>query len=283
VAVAGGHALHARIAQAAGAKAFTLSGAHTSSFVLGLPDSGFLTMPEIVENARRVCQVTDLPVIVDCDTGHGNAVNVRRTVAAVIKAGAAGLFIEDQVAPKRCGFVKGKELVDLDEAIGKYRAALDARDELDPDFVIMSRTDSRGAVGGSLEEAVRRLRAYKAAGVDVVYAEALQSMDEVRVVRQEVEGPLYATLGAIRPRPTMQDLQDAGLAWTSVHVPGAESQAIWDAFGALKREGPEVALTRLARLGDHALYGDGLRRLLGSDEKEHLLSRYSTLPLAAAR
>ena len=95
-------------------------------------------------------------MLVDGDTGFGNAINARRTVSEVIRAGAAGIFIEDQVAPKRCGFVKGKELIDIEEAVGKYRAACDVRDELDPDFIVMARSDARGAVGGSLQELIER-------------------------------------------------------------------------------------------------------------------------------
>ena len=122
------------------------------------------------------------------------------------------MFIEDQLAPKRCGFVKGKETLPLDEALGKYRAALDARNEIDPDFVIMARTDARGAVGGSLEDCIARLKAYKQAGVDMVYAEALQSMDELRAVRVKVEGPLFVTTKAIQPAPTFEQLREAGAA-----------------------------------------------------------------------
>jgi len=103
------------------------------------------------------------------------AINVRRAVASVIRAGAAGLFIEDQVAPKRCGFVTGKEVIPVEEAVGKYKAAIDVRNELDPDFIIMARTDVRTAVGGSLEKVIQRGGAYLDAGVDILYVSALQS------------------------------------------------------------------------------------------------------------
>ena len=240
IAIAGGVALHAKLAEAAGFPAFTISGANTCTHVLGLPDAGLITMTEVVQNTRRVCDVTSIPVMVDCDTGFGNAINVRRTVEAVIRAGAAGLFIEDQVAPKRCGFVKGKEILPLDEAVGKYRAAIDVRDELDPDFVIMSRTDARGAVGGGIEECINRLRAYKQAGVDVLYAEALQSWDEIKTVRAAVDGPFYATMQAIRPRPNMKDLKELGISWTSLHVSRAGLTACWDLLMAMQEHGLEA-------------------------------------------
>ena len=155
----GGNAHHAQLTEYAGYKAFGLSGSKTSSWNYGLPDAGFLTQTELVEVTRNVCNAVKIPVLVDADTGHGNALGARRTVQLLIQAGAAGCFIEDQKAPKRCGFVKGKQLISIEEAVGKYRAVCDLRDELDPDFIIMARTDARGAVGGSLEEAIRRGKA----------------------------------------------------------------------------------------------------------------------------
>lgn len=111
----------------------------------------------------------------------------------------SGIHIEDQVFPKRCGFVSGKELIALEEAVGKYRASVDARDEMDADFVLIARTDARTAVGGGLEEATRRARAYKSAGVDVVHVEAPQSVDEIRAIRGAIDGPLMCTTIEIDP------------------------------------------------------------------------------------
>lgn len=246
-------AIHAKIAERQGFQALCISGANTSTHILGLPDAGFITMSELVQNTRYICDATSLPVLVDCDTGFGNAVNVRRTVHDIIKAGAAGLFIEDQVAPKRCGFVKGKEVLPLEEAVGKYRAAIDAKNELDPDFVIMSRCDARGAVGGSLEECVRRLRAYKQAGVDVLYAEALQSMDEVRAVRAQIEGPFFVTTMAIRPRPTFKDLQEAGVSAALVFLPHVGLTAMWDMLEEVRTRGLDAWNEYVDRTQDHPL------------------------------
>ena len=169
----GGCALHARIAEQAGFECAYMSGAMTSATILGIPDAGLITATEMVENAGRMAAAISIPLISDSDQGFGNAINVRRTVQSFIRAGVAGIHIEDQPFPKRCGFVKGKEVISLEEALGKYRAAVDARNELDPDFVIIARCDARGASGGSLEETIERLRAYKLVGVDVLYAEAL--------------------------------------------------------------------------------------------------------------
>jgi 2-methylisocitrate lyase-like PEP mutase family enzyme len=246
-------AIHAKMAERVGFQAVFISGANTSTHILGMPDSGFITMSELVQNTRYVCDATTLPVLVDCDTGFGNAINVRRTVHDVIKAGAAGLFIEDQVSPKRCGFVKGKEVLPLDEAVGKYRAAIDARDELDPDFVIMARSDARGAVGGSLAECVERLRAYKQAGVDVLYAEALQSMDEIRAVRAQIEGPFFVTTAAIRPQPTLKELQAAGVSMGVIFLPHVGLTAMWDMLEDVRARGLEAWNEYVERTRDHAL------------------------------
>ena len=182
--VFGATAHHAQLAQATGFKVFGISGSNLSTHFLGMPDAGLTTLTELVDCTRNVCRSVAIPVLVDIDTGFGNALNVRRTVDEVIRAGAAGLFLEDQLAPKRCGWVKGKELVSIEEAVGKYRAACDVRDDLDENFVVMARTDARTAAGGSFEEVVRRGRAYLEAGADVLYVEALQNRDEVREIRR---------------------------------------------------------------------------------------------------
>jgi 2-methylisocitrate lyase-like PEP mutase family enzyme len=219
----GGCALHARIAQAAGYECAYMSGATTAATILGIPDAGLITATEMVENAGRMAAVIDIPLIADSDQGFGNAINVRRTVQAFIRAGVAGIHIEDQPFPKRCGFVKGKEVISREEAVGKYRAAVDAKNELDPDFVIIARCDARGAAGGSLEETITRLRAYQQAGVDVLYAEALTNRDEVRAVRAAIEGPLMGTLGFLDPPPSLAELQELGYA--AAFYPGLIAQA----------------------------------------------------------
>jgi 2-methylisocitrate lyase-like PEP mutase family enzyme len=138
-----------------------------------MPDAGFLTL---TENVRHICAATTLPVLVDCDAEFGSALNVIRTVEDVIRAGAAGLFLEDQVAPKRCGYTQGKEVISIEEACGKYRAEIDVRDRLDPDFIIMARTDSRGADGGSMEEVLSGGKA--AAAGEIVDEDGLMAAEK---------------------------------------------------------------------------------------------------------
>jgi 2,3-dimethylmalate lyase len=234
-------ALDAIMAEKVGFEAVSISGSNFASQVLGLPDAGLITMSEVMENARRVANAVTIPVMMDCDTGFGNAINVRRTVREAILAGVAGLFIEDQLAPKRCGFVVGKELISIEEAVGKYRAACDVRDEMDPDFIIMARTDGRTAVGGGLEEAIRRSNAYKEAGVDISYVEALQSREEVKAVRAAVKGHLAVSVQAIRPLPTLQELEDLGCCMTLSNMFfQVGNVAKWDMLVEMKKRGLEA-------------------------------------------
>ncbi len=162
--------LGAQLAERAGMKSVYLSG-YSMAMANGWPDMGFLTQTEVTRIASMVASATRLPIIADADDGYGNALSTIRTVQEYAKTGVAGIHLEDQRFPKRCGHIAGKTVVDFDEAIGKYRAAVDTRNRLDPDFVIIARTDAYGAVGGSLEEAIRRGRAYADAGVDLVWAE----------------------------------------------------------------------------------------------------------------
>lgn len=238
----GGCALHARIAEAAGYECAYMSGANTAATILGIPDAGLITMTEMVENAGRMANVIDIPLISDSDQGFGNAINVRRTVQAFIRAGVAGIHIEDQPSPKRCGFVKGKEVISIEEAVGKYRAAVDAKNEIDPDFVIIARCDARGAAGGSLEEVIERLQAYREAGADVIYPEALTTREEVQAVRDAVEGPMMGTLGFLDPPPSHDELQ--GLGFAGAFYPGLIAQAgyraSWDYANDFRARGVEA-------------------------------------------
>jgi len=162
--------LEAQIAERVGLKAVYLSG-YSLALSQGWPDMGLLTMTEVTRAAAMVAGAVEIPVIADADDGYGNALSVLRTVAEFARAGVAGIHLEDQRYPKRCGHIAGKTLVSREEALGKLRAALDARARHDPDLVIIARTDAFGAVGGSLEEAIWRGRAYADAGADLVWCE----------------------------------------------------------------------------------------------------------------
>jgi 2-methylisocitrate lyase-like PEP mutase family enzyme len=271
----GGTAHHAQLAQYAGFKAFGVSGSKTSSWIYGMPDAGYITQTELVENVRHICDAVRIPVIVDADTGHGNALQARRTVDLLIKAGAAGCFIEDQKAPKRCGFVKGKQLITIEEAVGKYRAVCDLRDALDPDFIVMARTDARGAVGGSLDEAIRRAKAYVEAGVDVIYAEALQSREEIRAMREALPGVLFrATEGAIKPPLTRREKDELGLCMTSIHAANVATVAMYDFLVDFRERQEEAWIDFQNRTKTHPLGGLGVFDLTGFPEVVELEEKY---------
>ena len=162
--------LDAQIAEQVGMKSIYLSG-YSMALANGWPDMGFLTQTEVTRIASMVASAVNVPVIADADDGYGNALTTMRTVQEYVKTGVAGIHLEDQVFPKRCGHIAGKTIVGREEAIGKYRAAVETRNRLNPDFVLIARTDAYGAVGGSMEEAIWRGRAYADAGVDLVWAE----------------------------------------------------------------------------------------------------------------
>ena len=153
------------------------------------------------------------------DTGYGNALNVWHAVQRFIQAGVAGIHLEDQVFPKRCGHVAGIELIPVEEAVGKYRAAVAERDRLDPDVVVIARTDSRAAVGGSVDEVLRRCEAYLEAGVDMLMVVALQTREEIRRVMEAFPGtPIYINAGAVRPLLTHAEYAGMGVATYNVSV-----------------------------------------------------------------
>ncbi|MGH8616290.1 MAG: isocitrate lyase/PEP mutase family protein [Burkholderiales bacterium] len=171
-------ALNARLVAAEGFKALYMTGGGTSAVRLGMPDVGLLSLPEMADNAGRIADASGLPVVADADTGYGNALNVRRTVTAYEKAGVAGLHLEDQELPKRCGHLGGKTIVPVAEMCGKIQAACDAR--MDDDFLIIARTDALAVEG--FEAALERGRAYEAAGADMIFVESPLTMEHLTAI-----------------------------------------------------------------------------------------------------
>ncbi len=207
-------ALSARLIAQAGFPAVYMTGFGTAASVLGQPDVGLLTMSEMVSRAAAIAAVIasvvgDLPLIADADTGYGNPINVRRTIREYERAGVAGLHIEDQVWPKKCGHMEGKQVIPMDEMVQKVRAAVEARQ--DPDFVIIARTDANAVHG--LEDAIRRGKAYHEAGADVIFIEAPRSMTELRSIAQAFPGvPLlfnWAESGKTPPLP-LEEIRTLG-------------------------------------------------------------------------
>ena len=203
------NALSARLIEQAGFDAIYISGAGTASNYLGFPDIGLMTMTEILENARNIVNVTALPVICDCDTGFGNAINMIRTVRAFEAAGLAGIQVEDQIMPKKCGHTEGKQLVSKEEMVQKIHAAVDTRK--DPNFVLIIRTDAI-AVNG-IEDALDRAKAYEEAGADVIFVEAPRNIDEMKRISSAIHAPLVANMvehGGKTPILAAQDLKRLG-------------------------------------------------------------------------
>lgn len=207
---AGAHdALSARLAEQAGFKCICMGGYPTTAVLLGKPDIGLLTMTEMVANCKRICDATNLPVLADGDNGHGNALNVMRTVREFEAAGAAGIILEDQVAPKRCGHMEGKAVVSKEEHVQKLKAAVDAR--TDPDLVIIARTDARSVYG--LDDAIDRAKAFRDAGADAVFVEAPTSKEELQKIADEIKGiPLVGNMieGAKTPLIPLDEFAKMG-------------------------------------------------------------------------
>src|SRR5918992_2867618 len=235
--------LHARMSEVLGYEAFFMSGSQVAAYVYGYPDVGLLGLNEMVESVRRIANVTDIPVFADADTGYGNAVNVHYTVKEYIRAGAAGLHIEDQEAPKKSGTLAGRRLVSRAEAIGKFKAAVAAKNELDPDFVVCARCDSIGSEGGNFNDAVERSIGYvEQAGVDAIWVNTLTKRDEIEEACRRIPAPVIAPYYGPRPSPIFEEFQKLGAA--AVLYPSLTTanglQATWELLHEFKKRGPVV-------------------------------------------
>ena len=200
--------LSARVIQHCGFEALHLTGAGSSACLLGAADMGVATISEMSTHAKNVVLAVDVPVIADVDTGFGNALNVYRSIQEYERAGIVGTHLEDQVTPKRCGHLDGKQLITVEEMVGKIEAAMAAR--TDPDFILIARTDAR--TGEGLDEAIRRANIYQEAGADCIFVESPKSADEMREIRKRVKGPLLANMveGGKTPPIKTSDLEEMG-------------------------------------------------------------------------
>lgn len=240
-------AFTAKLIEQAGFSACYMTGAGTVAALLGLPDVGLITLTEMVMNARYIARAVSIPVISDADNGYGNAINVMRTVREYEAAGVAGIHIEDQIFPKKCGHMDGKALVSLDEMVGKIRAAREARE--DPDFVIIARTDSRAVEG--IESAIRRANAYAEAGADVIFPEAPQSREELARFAREIQAPLLANMTEFGKSPLVPAAELERLGYRIVLYPASAlrvaHRAIQELLGQIKQTGSqEACLDRMA-------------------------------------
>ncbi len=224
-------ALTARLAEAAGFAAVTCGGYAATAALLGQPDTSQLGLIEMADHYARIVDAVAVPVFADADTGFGNVTNVRRAVRAYERAGVAGLFIEDQLFPKRCGHMAGKAVIGAEEMVGKLKAALDAR--TDRDLVIMARTDAL-AVNG-IDDAIARGRLYREAGADMIFVEAPRSVEEMRRICAGIEAPMMANNieGGLTPLLPAAELEAIGYAM--VAFPVATTYAVAAAIGGLMR------------------------------------------------
>ncbi|MFL6326804.1 MAG: oxaloacetate decarboxylase [Nitrososphaeraceae archaeon] len=230
-------ALSARIAEKVGFDAIFQTGYGSAATLLGMPDYGFLNAGETIDNARRIIRAVNVPVIVDVDTGYGNPLNVWRLVHDLQSLGAAGIFLEDQVWPKKCGHMVGKEVVSKDDYILKLKAALEARESRD--FIIVARTDARAPLG--LDEAIERGKAYHKAGADVIFIEAPRSIEELKKIANEINAPLVANMieEGLTPNLPAKDLLRMGYRTVVFPLSGlyAATFAIKEVFLELKNSG----------------------------------------------
>ena len=230
----------ALLAERAGFRAVYLSGAGVANASHGVPDIGITTLDDVCEEIRRITRATALPLLVDADTGWGGDAMIRRTVREMIRAGAAGCHIEDQVEAKRCGHLPGKQLVSTARMCGRIRSAV--RGRTDPGFVIMARTDSHAIEG--LGRAIERARAYGAAGADMIFAEALTSLGEYRAFTEALgKVPVLANLTEFGKTPlfTVDELSSAGVALALYPLGAfrAMSRAAESVYAAIRRDGTQ--------------------------------------------
>jgi len=259
------NAYSALLAERAGFRAIYLSGAGVANASFGLPDLGITSLNDVCEDVRRIASASDLPLLVDADTGWGAAFNISRTVADLVRSGAAGCHLEDQVQAKRCGHRPGKALVSAEEMVDRIRAAADGR--TDPEFVIMARTDAHAGEGQAA--AIERAQRYVEAGADMIFAEALTTLDEYRQFTGAVQVPVLANITEFGQTPlfTVAELASVGVQLVLYPLSAfrAMSKAAEAVYGALRREGTQKNVLDLmqtrAELYDVLGYHDYERKL----------------------
>jgi 2-methylisocitrate lyase-like PEP mutase family enzyme len=261
-----GNALAARIIADLGFEAVYLSGAGLTNTLLGLPDLAFVSLPDLVQNAAAISEVTDLPLIVDADTGFGNAINVRQTVRSLERAGANVIQLEDQVSPKKCGHFSGKAVIDVDEMCGKVRAAVEGRRS--PDTLIMARTDARAVEG--FDAAVVRAQRYQSAGADILFVEAPESVEELAALPKLISAPLLLNIVVGGKTPVVGREQLAQMGYALVLYANVALQAaikgMQDALrelqskGQIGESGPVASFKERQRLVGKTMFDELDRR-----------------------
>lgn len=213
--------ISAKLIERAGFRACQVSGFGLSASYLGLPDMAFLSFSEALDFSKNIIDAVEIPVMVDADTGFGNAINAMRVTEEFIKIGAAGMNIEDQVFPKRCGHLEGKQIIPMEEMVLKIKACIEVKKQLDPDFVINARTDAIAVSG--VDEAIRRGNAYAEAGADLIFIEAPRTKEDIKRLTREIQAPISINLfdavsGGKTPLISIDELREMGVARISIPV-----------------------------------------------------------------
>lgn len=264
------------MAKAAGHEAIYISGGALAAISCGIPDLGITNLEDVLTDVRRITDVVDTPLIVDIDTGFGGAFGIQRTIKSLIKFGAAGVHLEDQVAQKRCGHRPNKQLVSTEEMSDRIIAAHEARQQTDPDFYLIARTDAFASEG--LEAAVERAKAYQAAGADAIFAEAVLTLEDYKAFSNAIDIPILANITEFGATPffTTDELAGAGVAMVLYPFAATRmmNQAAMTTYETLKKEGTQSSLIDQMQtreqlyhyLGYHE-YEDQLDQLFSKQDK----------------
>lgn len=261
-------ALTAKIIEKTGFSAVYMTGYGQAASHLGTPDVGLLTMTEMLARANNFASAVDIPVIADGDTGFGNVVNVMRTVRQYEMAGVAAIQLEDQVAPKKCGHMTGRQVIPMEEMVGKIKAAVEARQN--PDFVIIARTDARTVHG--IDEAIRRGKAYEEAGADVIFIESPESVEEMKMITSNFKVPVLANMveGGRTPLLTTNELE--GIGYNLVIFPTASTYITAQAMKNLMEELKAKGTTK--ELMDQMIPFPEFNKMIGLPEIREIEAKY---------
>lgn len=268
--------LYARMAQEAGFESFFVAGSQLAAGLYGYPDVGVLGLRDVVDHVRHVAAATDIPVMVDADTGYGNAVTVTFAVREIVRSGVAAVQIEDQEAPKKSGTVSGRRLISQTEAVGKYRAAVLARDEVDQAFVVCARCDAIGAEGGTFADAVDRCVAYvEEGGADFVWLNTVQSREQLERACTRIPAPVMTIWGGPGAAPTLAEYADLGVRIVLYPVVAARAgaQAAWELLHELRHDGPPALDRWRERIAAGRWGPVPDKRLLGTEDLRGLEER----------
>ena len=271
--------LYARMAEVIGFECYFIPGSQMAAFLIGVPDNGILGLRDMVDHARHAAARTGIPVQLDADTGFGNAVNVHYAVQEIVRAGVAAMNIEDQEAPKKSAPLAGRRCIPMEEMVGKVRAAVAARDEIDPAFCICARNDTLGAEGSNFAEALERCQAYAEAGADYIWLNSVETRADLKEVCEKISLPIQVIWGGREePAPSPQEFEDLGarIALYPVQFATAGMQGAWYAMNDFYRRGPEAFKDWAEMTGSGPGGKIDQKMLIGADKIRELEEEFLT-------